>query len=359
MIQKKRWALELPLRYNIYDLREKYWHESEIVFDFKEPLWWEEVDTGTSFSVCCIRKEADSQYPENYFLLQIRHISAENEDQALRSLENSITRICKALTFLMLQSNANIQGFQPRVYADYSSARLEPEASESEDEPTVTRIVDERGRVREIISMEIRNPMSFSVYMTLCQRMDTRMFQSYYDVPEDYRVKYLMDELYMAQGEEQLSSKLFHLISMIEFVEAEYKELSRAKEMLSKEDMRRICAILREATELEKEKKDRLIQYLSNQRAHMTDLGRSAKLFNIFCAMGIQEIAYHDVRKSVDLEYTEMITRLRNVYFHVSKKKMEKEAIQKLPNLVMELQILAVQIMNYAVRETQEIFLKK
>lgn len=265
-------------------------------------------------------QEDDSPVPKREFLLKISGILAHSQEEACTAVAAVIHRSCRSLSVLLNSSNYNRHLFQPRVEPQHSKARWERKAfEEPRKEDRQREYVDENG-VRHIeIIEQAQIAIGVSCETILFGKIKSVDFSKYFYVDDD-TVNYLLDEYYMALGQENIKSKFFHLFSMIEFIEREYKNLSGASPVYDEEDVIKVKGALKNAfSEENREKFDRLEAMVVQRMASAANLGREQKLVNILREMGIKELKDGDQTIPVDRFFISELVKKRNTYFHGSR----------------------------------------
>ena len=142
------------------------------------------------------------------------------------------------------------------VHSVWNSSVYEPfeELLQKKDDSVETTVVD--GKKYQVITIESAPiVMSTSLYTKIYGKMPTNDFLLYVEC-DDTDLNYMLDEFYLALGQENRYSKFFHLFSIIEFVE----------------------------------KRDRVCGALKQTLGNLTDIGRKEKLVHILHQMGIRDI---------------------------------------------------------------------
>ncbi|MCH3959790.1 MAG: hypothetical protein LKE51_10530 [Selenomonas sp.] len=331
------YTLSIQLKYNYYDLREKTEHMTENVYRIEEPIEWDEnvfIEGQVSkahFSITRVDENTTNSTARKnelarYFLLTVTKLSATTSELAWDGISEYISRICRSVTLVLNgRDTANKAAFQPRVFADYKTAKTEEiirnnpvEELHGKENDKVICLSD-----RVAIHEELRITCILPI-MNAAEK-----FNKYYMVSE-YKPAYILDQLYMAIGDELITSKFFHLASIIEFIEREYNNLSNSKRLFfEKSDRKKIRDIISKALgELpfdESRKKKLLDSIGDNYISKITDIGRNDKLNNILHNMQIDYfMSCNNNKVVVDKKYCEKITTLRNKYFHAIDRKKEK-----------------------------------
>lgn len=358
-------TLTIHLAYNVYDLRNQADYDSEERYELEQPIAWkEQVPYGiVNFNISNVFRadvlngyneqkdgEVEEQSnkdrtPERFFLLTVTGIQAHTADEAWGVI--NFDSICKALTLLLNKVDiANKDAYQPRVIPDYSTAK----ADSDEVQEAIERKEDDG-----VISFELNEAIhmreSFYCIATCTVKDATDNFKKYYYQPS-YRSAYVMDQLYMALGNEKMSSKFFHLAAIIEFVEREYDNLSGSRYLFpGKAERKAVTDAVTKAIDgldfLKSVKQAYIRNACGRNLSEMTNLGRNLKLKNILHNMGIESFKGPQNKEIiVDTDYCEKITNLRNKYFHASDTVDGKKT--EIKDVVAELICLCMRIADYA-----------
>ena len=333
MFELYSYDIEVPLTYYTFDLRNEE-RDSEYVMGLDEKISWKEdyevneivsqvknleihEKEIVSFSIICELEEQEKKVPKPYFIFKIQNLVAHNQQEAYEHISVVLHKCCLILSMLISAQNVNKQGYQPRVQYDYSQIKwiknpyLPYEKLLEDDEG---EYVDENG-VLNIFS-KVRRQAYCSVYTKMYGFIRREDFFKYLRRDLDASADYMMEEYFWALGQENMTSKFFHLFSIIEFVEKQYTNLSGASRFLSDEEIDNVIKGVNEHTDFSKEKEKRVISSLKNRLADMTDLGRGSKLINILHAMGIQRIENCGTVFEISRETIQPIIDLRNTYYH-------------------------------------------
>ena len=209
----------------------------------------------------CENDAEHEEIPADFFKGEITNIVASDQDEARVFVKPYLYRICRTLSFFLSQNNCNKHSYQPRVETDvehavWKSSVYEPfeELLQKKDDSVETTVVD--GKKYQVITIESAPiVMSTSLYTKIYGKMPTNDFLLYVEC-DDTDLNYMLDEFYLALGQENRYSKFFHLFSIIEFVE----------------------------------KRDRVCGALKQTLGNLTDIGRKEKLVHILHQMGIRDI---------------------------------------------------------------------
>lgn len=120
-----------------------------------------------------------------------------------------------------------------------------------------TTLVD--GKKYQVITMESAPiVISTSLYTKIYGRMPTDDFLLYVEC-DDTDLNYMLDEFYLALGQENRYSKFFHLFSIIEFVEKRYEDHNGANKLLASDEIEAITkAVMDISTMVDREKRNRV-----------------------------------------------------------------------------------------------------
>lgn len=343
------YTLMLPLTYYTYDLRSD---DSEFILGLDSPVEWDEVqsiemlypmDDNKMFTAVekihfCLSSHFTQNVsddgndshdmPDKFFQCTVSGIVAESKTKARELVDAFIIRACKSLSILMSCQNCNKQGYQPRVEPDYRRQSWKEEAYQPYEklveeacEPKET--IDENGR--RVIHMFIDHSnvmVEEECYMTIFGKMDAKHFFEFYQYERSPDLSYIMDEYYAALGREALTSKFFHLFSIIEYVEKNFIQLAECKKIFKMEDKQ----LVREAfkkIDLPKDKRNRLCSFVMSSMGRATDIGREEKLVNILHNMGVSQFRECGTQFAVDRKTIGELIGLRNSFYHGGGKNAE------------------------------------
>lgn len=372
------YTLTVPLTYYSYDLRDD---SSEFRLGLENPLEWDEVqeiqvpyplDDSKIFATTekmhfCISSgftknlsdDGKNSYdmPDHFFDCTVSGIVALSKTKARELVEVSIVKSCKALSILMSCNNCNKQGYQPRVEPDYRQQKWQEEKYRPYEklidevcQPVET--VDENGNpVINIFALTAGIVEDISMSMTIFGKVDATHFFDFYHYEKSPDLSFMVDEYYAALGTEALSSKFFHLFSIIEHVEKNYADFALCKQVFDDADKQIVQECLMKL-EIPKAKKNRLCSSVMGVMGRTTDLGREAKLVNILHHMGIQEFKDCGTPFTVNRSTIKELTALRNSYYHGDGNKDREEGTYiRVETAVARLMCICEKIIVYVSRE--------
>jgi hypothetical protein len=158
-----------------------------------------------------------------------------------------------------------------------------------------------------------------------------------------------MNEFYSALGAETVKSKFFHLFSMIEFCEREYKEHNGADALLDKQSVEKIIDCLKEQDTLkelpENSKSGEILSRIKKSLIDATDIGRSKKLLNILKWMEIDSFRHCDETIAVDEKLVQGLANLRNKSFHGNAE--DENAEKEYRDAVVKLMYICEGVLNF------------
>ena len=187
-----------------------------------------------------------------------------------------------------------------------------------------TTLVD--GKKYQVITMESAPiVISTSLYTKIYGRMPTDDFLLYVEC-DDTDLNYMLDEFYLALGQENRYSKL---------IEAITKAVMDISTMVDREKRNRVCGALK--------------QTLGN----LTDIGRKEKLVHILHQMGIREIKNCGTEFEIDDKTIGQLISLRNKCYHGDRKKADHSYIN-IDLAVTQLMYLCEQIIIKQMKSTHE-----
>ena len=157
-----------------------------------------------------------------------------------------------------------------------------------------TTLVD--GKKYQVITMESAPiVISTSLYTKIYGRMPTDDFLLYVEC-DDTDLNYMLDEFYLALGQENRYSKL---------IEAITKAVMDISTMVDREKRNRVCGALKQTI------------------GNLTDIGRKEKLVHILHQMGIREIKNCGTEFEIDDKTIGKLISLRNKCYHGDRKKAD------------------------------------
>lgn len=334
------------LRYYTYDLHSEA-KDSEFVMGLKQPVDWdvehlvEEEIPGTQqvfrncekvhFNLSCENDSENESMPADYFNLKITNIVVHNQEEAYSFVKPYLYRVCRTLSFLLSVNNCNKHSYQPRVEADIENAAWDNKeyelfdqvVNQGEENKIETTWID--GKKCQVITIE-SEPITISsrVYLKIYGRMPVEDFLDYTDCTNT-DINYMLDEFYLALGQENKYSKFFHLFSIIEFVEKRYKNLNGANKLVEPDKADEVMKKVLEILNIEDSKKRESVKSSFKQKlCELTDIGRNDKIVNILHEMGIDKISNCGTEFEIDAGLVGGITRLRNKCYHGDYNKHEK-----------------------------------
>lgn len=187
-----------------------------------------------------------------------------------------------------------------------------------------TTLVD--GKKYQVITMESAPiVISTSLYTKIYGRMPTDDFLLYVEC-DDTDLNYMLDEFYLALGQENRYSKL---------IEAITKAVMDISTMVDREKRNRVCGALK--------------QTLGN----LTDIGRKEKLVHILHQMGIREIKNCGTEFEIDDKTIGQLISLRNKCYHGDRKKAD-HSYMNIDLAVTQLMYLCEQIIIKQMKSTHE-----
>ena len=335
----------IPLRYYTYDLHSEK-KDSEYVMGLKQDVDWNVArmvekpipETNQIFRkeepvhihLFCENDAEHEEIPADFFKVEITNIVASDQDEARVFVKPYLYRICRTLSFFLSQNNCNKHSYQPRVETDvehaiWGSSLYEPfeELLQKKKDSVETTVVD--GKKYQVITVESAPiVISASLYTKIYGRMPTDDFLLYVEC-DDTDLNYMLDEFYLALGQENRYSKFFHLFSIIEFVEKRYEESNRANKLLAPEEIEAIAkAVMNCSMMADKEKRDRVCGALKQTLGNLTDIGRKEKLVHILHQMEIREIMDCGTEFVVDNKTIGQLISLRNKCYHGDRKNADQ-----------------------------------
>lgn len=364
----------VPLRYYTYDLHSEK-KDSEYVMGLKQDMDWNVTriveqpipDTNQIFRreepvhihLFCENDVEHEEIPADFFEVEITNLVAPDQDEARVFVKPYLYRICRTLSFFLSQNNCNKHSYQPRVETDVEHAVwgrsvYEPFETllQKKEDFVETTLVD--GKKYQVITMESAPiVISTSLYTKIYGRMPTDDFLLYVEC-DDTDLNYMLDEFYLALGQENRYSKFFHLFSIIEFVEKRYEDHNGANKLLASDEIEAITkAVMDISTMVDREKRNRVCGALKQTLGNLTDIGRKEKLVHILHQMGIREIKNCGTEFEIDDKTIGKLISLRNKCYHGDRKKADHSYIN-IDLAVTQLMYLCEQIIIKQMKSTHE-----
>lgn len=370
-------SLSIPLIYNTFGIRGD---DGELVLGLADSLEWEEPcrvdfpcpkdesrryqsEEKIHFHVFSKFKDYFSddgtrsyQMPEKYFHCEITGIIADSEGRAYTLVEDSVIKICKALSILISCHNCNKQGYQPRVEPDdkhmkWHKEKYEPYEALIEQAIQPREYIDENGNRVICLYAESGIEFSGSISHTIFGKMNTEHFPDYYYYEKFPVLNHIMDEFYIALGRETITSKFFHLFAIIEYIEREFVNLADAQMFFDDSEKKQVLDCL-EHLNMSKEKRERLKSSVKGVMSRATQLGREEKLVNILHNMGIREFSNCGTPFVVNKGSVKELVALRNSFFHGEGKATENSTARiSVETAVARLMYLCEKIIVYVAEE--------
>lgn len=360
------YTFQIPLVYNSCDIRPRQ-EDMQLLLGLKEPIFWEktihikeshparqgEIYSAHEVLAFSIQNDMETELDravlKNGFILSVSNVVGHNVDDAFSKIDSDINKACMALSLTMGSVNCNKQGYQPRVYPVYSRTKTNrqpylPYMGLYERE-TSGIIVDEQGNRRVELYVEaglLEVQEGFSIKSE--GFLDPQHFFHYYNVNMSSKAGYLIEEYYAALGTEGMLSKFFHLFSIVEFVEREYRKFLGEARLLGEKEVAAIMGTMETCVNLPKKEKDIVLSGVKQKLEGYSKTGREQSLVDILHAMKIDSVADGIHNFQIDAKRIKRYTRARNKLFHGN-------PIEDVQQLVSELMSLCFRILEYVIGE--------
>ncbi len=336
MGELKRFSANIPLIYNKEDIH-NYKEDSEFICGLTNNIVWsqtydvcEKIEDGTGtilscqeemkYILSCGMQKENSHIPEDAFSLCVENVVAHNSEEAESILMPVLHNVCRVLSFQMNVQNCNKQGYQPRVQTDYknidwSQSVYEPYEEIMAESDEVDEYIDENGKKIQVI--RFKSPkivIKTAIHISMFTNLNEKEVIGLLHVSMDEKLDYMLEEYYVALGVEMITSKFYHLFTIVELIEQEYIGLSNSYHLFSKEEINQV--IERIENSVEDLKQCYVKDAVRNQMSKITNIGRVDKLVNILREMGITEITNCGRPFEVNRQTIEQLIDLRNRCFH-------------------------------------------
>ena len=190
--------------------------------------------------------------------------------------------------------------------------------------------------------------------MTLFGKVDSAHFFDLYHHEQSPDLSFVLDEYYTALGQESITSKFFHLFSIIEYVEKNYIHLAETRPVFDEADKLEVMKCL-EQVKISKDKRERLYGLVSGAMSRATEADREEKLVRILHYMGIKEFRECGTQFVIEKRTIKELTTLRNSYYHGDGKKVdETEKHISVELAVARLMYICEGIILYVMREESD-----
>lgn len=330
-----KYKLNIPLKYNAYEINSPD-KESEQVWKLQKPIEWEETyhvcaklpfegedlfekDEVVFYCLSSGVSPENEEKPDSYFLLQVGNVVAFCKEEAYGRILRDVHNVCRALSIMMNTHNVNIHSFQSQVAIAYDEIEWQEEEYEDyrnlAEEPDL-HYVDENGVEHIVVKLHSRIRVDCFSFITLYGTLPPKEFMTYMRAGADAERDFVLEEYYLALGTENITSKFFHLFSIIEYVERKYSDLSGAVLLLETAELEQILQQLQNCVKISSKKTQRVLSRVRDSLSVMTDIGREKKLVNILHAMDIDKITDCATPFTVDESHIKELTALRNKQFH-------------------------------------------
>ena len=191
------------------------------------------------------------------------------------------------------------------------------------------------------------------IYKSLVKNIDIKELLSLENFFEYFNstnsdLNYMLDELYLALGKENVQSKFFHLFSIMEFIEKRFIKFSGASNLLTEDEVDKIVKYLSNIDmDFGKDKIEKITNTFRSNMLKMTDYGRATKLANILNYMGIKKIKYLNETIGVNGKEVAQIIKIRNCLFHGDVNGLKEDIDKKIQIAVEKLLIICGMIIEW------------
>lgn len=253
----------------------------------------------------------------NYgFMCNIDGYISESSEYVIQGITNIVNRICKYLTFEVNKFNCNKHRFQPRVEPCWDKVKYR----KNEYKPWVDFFNNKYRNTSYEIVLNDTLKIHESLYMKAITSIDTNSINYIGWLNEsNSSVEFMIDEYYYALGKECVTSKFFHLFTIIEHIEHEYKEHAGANLLFTEEEKKDVISAVKNMIYNDTNHSNRLEKLVSKIGQFMTDttnIGRIDKLRNIINWLGIDKLQIINKEVAITNKFLNEIVKLRNKSFH-------------------------------------------
>lgn len=300
---------KLKINYTVQDIPE---YKDELTFD----------DEMTIKIYCTYGNEKDNPSnvtPDPFITCLINGIIADDEQFALQIAEKYINSICRELSLVLNRRNANRHLYQPRIEADWRKTVI----NRDEYAPYLKKYSELVKENNKAFHLTDRIQIRATMCLTIILRVPSDEIKIVKWLNNDnLDIDFVCNEYYLALGSENIKSKFFHLFTIIEFCEREYKGHNKSKPLISNKDIENIIDYLKENINFSN--KENLLSRINKSLIDATDIGRAQKLLNILEWMGIKSYKKYKEEIFIDKRLIQSLIDLRNKTFHGAiKEKLE------------------------------------
>lgn len=178
-----------------------------------------------------------------------------NSEEAESILMPVLHNVCRVLSFQMNVQNCNKQGYQPRVQTDYknidwSQSVHEPYEEIMAESDEVDEYIDENGKKIQVVRFKSpRIVIKTAIHISMFTNLNEKEVIGLLHVSMDEKLDYMLEEYYVALGVEMITSKFYHLFTIVELIEQEYIGLSNSYHLFSKEEINQVMERIENSVE--------------------------------------------------------------------------------------------------------------
>lgn len=350
----KKYLVKIPLKYNKNSNLDRPDSSNDLELNFNE-------DINISYPITVKKGEFEGNekcnirvYKENEnFLILIEYLYADNDEYAIDMASKLADKICYTITYLVQSQNSNSHYFHPKF-----TYRARDIICKEHVYPKHAAFLKLERENRDIaLYLNDLAKMHESVHIKMIHSIDTKAFNQIFDLMYNNKhLAFVVESYYRALGDIDDISKYYNLFTIIEYIEENFKDKSKAKKMFNKKQKEELIDIAtNKAMKCFENSQDgdnieRCVERFRNRFSQIisesTDKTRTEKLYTI-----IKE--YFQIEKIDELPFNFEITEpklkefinTRNSLFHA--KKLSQKDKEQLSVLTNELMALCTHIIKY------------
>ena len=323
-----KYKVIIPLNYNKNEFKQKsIENSSSCVYILKNPIivkYKNNCNIIIKTDVTNIEKKLENDINSINFICEFTKIQSESENELIFKITPIIINICKELTYYISKSNKNKQSFHPRIIPEWKKLSIETLSTEF-DKLTIRDSLNLTiGQYIDINGLDIQNWINYN----------------------NTTYSFIMNEYYLASGEENIKSKFFHLFTIIEFCEKEFESENKAVKLLNADLISKIEDNVKNLIlgDTDNKNNTKIIARLKQTLSELTDINRVEKIINILNWMEIHSIELVSNEIDIDKSLINNLIILRNKSYHGDK---DNFVDRNFVSYVLKLMLICEQIISF------------
>lgn len=349
----KKYLVKIPLKYNKNSNLDRPDSSNDLELNFNE-------DINISYPITVKEGEFERNekcnirvYKENEsFLILIEYLYADNDEYVIDMTSNLADRICYIITYLVQSQNSNLYYFHPKFTYRARDIICKEQAYPKYD--AFLKHVKENGEIDLYLKDSAK--MRESSHIKMICSIDTKAFNQMFDLMYNNKhLAFVVESYYRALGDIDDISKYYNLFTIIEYIEENFKDKSKAKKMFNKKQKKELIDIATNKAMKcfeSSQDGDNIEKYVERFRnrfsqiiSESTDKTRTEKLYTIINEyLQIEKIDKYSFNFKITESKLKKFINTRNSLFHA--KKLSEEDKRQLSVLTNELMVLCTHIIK-------------